>query len=156
MQEKREGVRGSLIGSTTTGAFADRPEQMLAAPGKEAVLSTGIPWAGKRETTVGQGGGGSSTPVEAVAQMKWVEKQGNNDGMMDVEVGANVVSLFGERSLGFGLTRVAGTIERSAQTGNCCCATFLRIQCPARLHGCGVKFGDRGRHAAFSYSCSMS
>ncbi|CAM9705112.1 unnamed protein product [Scytosiphon promiscuus] len=82
-QGKRAGEGGSSAGWKATNASSDKTEDTSAALGKEAVLLTEVPSLGKMGTAVGQRNDGAFTTAHA--QIEWVEKQGKNDGMMDVE-----------------------------------------------------------------------
>lgn len=73
--EREVGGGASSEGLESTGATASSTK---------AALPAGDP-PGQTETVAGQQDGGSF--MAAAARMEWIERQGHNDGVVDMEVG---------------------------------------------------------------------
>lgn len=76
----------SSAGIKSAGAAASSTKAMtiLASAGGAAALPAGDP-PGQMRTSAGQQDGGSF--MAAAARMEWIERRGNNDGVVDMEVG---------------------------------------------------------------------
>lgn len=88
-----KGVGGgtSSKGSEMTGAATGCAKTALALLGEVAALPSAAVPVGQMTTTGGQEGDGSFVKTAAVARLEWIERQGNSDGLVDMEVrGASV------------------------------------------------------------------
>ncbi|CAM9227330.1 unnamed protein product [Ectocarpus sp. 4 AP-2014] len=78
----------SSSGSETTGGDVNPAKAVLNSSGEAAALPAEGVRLGHTRTTTGHEGDGAFTPAAAVARMEWIERQGNNEGAMDVEAAA--------------------------------------------------------------------
>lgn len=75
----------------TGAAAADSAKAALASSDEAAALPIEAP-VGQMGTTGGQGGDGPFAATAAATRLEWIERQGNNDGLMDMEAsGASVL-----------------------------------------------------------------
>lgn len=82
----------SSSGSETTGGDVNPAKAVLNSSGKAPALPTEGVRLGQTRTTTGNEGDGPFTAAAAAARMEWIERQGNNEGAMDVEVCGSVAS----------------------------------------------------------------
>lgn len=81
--EREVGGGASSAGLDSTGICSSSTKAVLASPGGAAAFSAGdLPE--QMGTLAGQQDGGSF--MAAAARMEWIERQGNSDGVVDMEV----------------------------------------------------------------------
>lgn len=83
--QREVGGGASLAGLESTGAAGSSTSTAFTSSGGAAAVPTADP-PGQMGTVAGQEGGGSF--MATAARMEWIERQGNNDGVVDMEVGA--------------------------------------------------------------------
>ncbi|CAM9292986.1 unnamed protein product [Ectocarpus fasciculatus] len=78
----------SSSGSEKAGGDFNPAKAVLNSSGEAAALSTESVGLGQTGNTTGHEGGGPLTAAAAAARMEWIERQGKNEGAMDVEASA--------------------------------------------------------------------
>lgn len=86
--DKVTGGGASSEGSEITEAATGGAKTALTSSDEVAALPSQAVPAGQMGTTGGEGSDGSFAATAAAARLEWIERQGNSDGLVDMEVRA--------------------------------------------------------------------